>query len=166
LKKLSLSIGLTDTRIDEKLNIEGLAYADGKLYIGLRGPLTSKREALVFRVDADSLFETGKTPLLEPLVILLEGAGIRSLEWDPVSKKMLIVSGPATEVVDAESAVWAFTPESRALSLIHRFTPEELQQGWKGRAAEGACRDSTGKIVVTFDGSEEGSPNLLLLDWP
>lgn len=166
LKKLGISIGLTATKIDEKVNIEGLAYFEGKLYIGLRGPLTAKREALVFRAEADGLFETGNRTVLEAFVIPLEGAGVRSMEWDPVTKKMLIVSGPATDVVDAESAVWAFSPESRALSLIHKFTREELQQGLKGRTAEGVCRGSTGKIVVVFDGSEEGSPNLLLLDWP
>jgi hypothetical protein len=166
LKKLQVSIGLTNTKIDSKFDIEGLGYSDGKIYIGLRGPLTSKSEAIVVRTDADSLFDPNNEAKFEALPLSLEHGGIRSLEWDSVTKKLLILSGPAGDAVDAVSALWAFDPVSGAVNLIHKFTPEELGAGRKVRSAEGVCRDASGKIVVAFDGSEEGSPNLLLLDWP
>lgn len=166
LKKLGVSLNLSETKIDERLNIEGLACSQGKIYIGLRGPLNKDKAAIIFRADATSLFGDSKKVAFDVFEISLRGAGVRSLEWDPVSKKMLVLSGPATDTIDAESGLWAFEPQTKALELIHTFTPDELKPGGKDRTAEGVCRMPNGKIMVAFDGSAEGAPNLLLFDWP
>jgi hypothetical protein len=93
-----------------ELNIEGMAAtpADG-LLIGLRGPLSAKKEALLvaFRNPA-AVVDNGAAPQFDRVDPLdLEGRGIRSIDLisrDP--ERYLIIAGP---VVDADSGFAVFS---------------------------------------------------------
>lgn len=93
-----------------ELNIEGMAATptDG-LLIGLRGPLSAKKEALLvaFRNPA-AVVDSGVAPQFEKVEPLdLEGRGIRSMDLisrDP--ERYLIIAGP---VVDADSGFAVFS---------------------------------------------------------
>lgn len=60
------------------LNIEGLAYADGKLFFGLRGP-NLKGHAHILETDARALFEGGPIECTVHRLPLGDGRGVRDL---------------------------------------------------------------------------------------
>ena len=69
------------------LNIEGLAYLDGTLYLGFRAPLTKDNKTIVLVVS---------NPLTHPTIsshmtLNLSGKGIRSLETD--GAKLILIAG-------------------------------------------------------------------------
>lgn len=69
------------------LNIEGLAYLGGKLYLGLRAPLTNDKKAIVLEIS-----NLESTPVISNhMTIKLSGNGIRSLEKD--GSKLILISG-------------------------------------------------------------------------
>ncbi|MFM0521706.1 MULTISPECIES: DUF3616 domain-containing protein [Caballeronia] len=77
------------------LNIEGLAATDnGGLFIGFRGPLTDKNEALILELENPmATVEKGATPAFGELIRLdLGGRGVRSIER--IGNEYLIVAGP------------------------------------------------------------------------
>jgi hypothetical protein len=78
------------------LNIEGLAYHSGKLYLGLRSPVTSKGEALILVIkNADALLD-GKAPLFDKTMnVRLSGKGIRSL--DTLKNGLFILAGSSND---------------------------------------------------------------------
>lgn len=71
------------------LNIEGLAYHQGKIIIGLRSPLTKSGEAIVMILSASD------PKILSHKVLDLEGKGIRSLE--SADQGLLAISGSASD---------------------------------------------------------------------
>lgn len=73
------------------LNIEGLAYTSGKLYLGLRSPLTKKGEAIIIEMD-----QAQTNPQISRVLrVGLGGEGIRSLDAD--LSGLLILSGPTSD---------------------------------------------------------------------
>lgn len=74
------------------LNVEGLGFATGRLYLGLRSPLTIKGEAIIIEMD---LPEESLRPLKVHRVDL-NGKGIRSLDTN--GRGLLILAGPSTDV--------------------------------------------------------------------
>lgn len=73
------------------LNVEGLAYRDGVLYVGLRSPLTKSGEAILIEVkNAETAPEVYRVRTLK-----LGGAGIRSLDVD--GEDLIILSGSSTD---------------------------------------------------------------------
>jgi hypothetical protein len=74
------------------LNIEGLAAtADGKLLIGFRNPIPQGR-ALVVPLENPAEVVEGKTARFgEPILLDLDGLGIRSMDWQ--NGRYLLVAG-------------------------------------------------------------------------
>ena len=69
------------------LNIEGLAYLEGKLFLGLRAPLTNDKKAIVLEISNPE-----SNPVISNhMTVNLSGNGIRSLEKD--GSKLILISG-------------------------------------------------------------------------
>lgn len=93
------------------LNIEGLTYISGKLYAGLRSPVTKSGEAIILEIsDAET------SPAITAFrTIKLQGNGIRGLETQ--GNSMMILSGPVDDSGD-EFGLYQFEFSSRRLSPI------------------------------------------------
>lgn len=78
------------------LNIEGLAASpSGKtLWIGLRNPLVGGKAVLIPLLNADEVIQGGSARFGAPVLIPLQGRGIRSIEYSPSRNSYLIIAGP------------------------------------------------------------------------
>ncbi|MBS1302152.1 Pycsar system effector family protein [Loktanella sp. SALINAS62] len=78
-----------------QLNIEGLAYvrADNSLYVGLRAPMASTKGVIVVIQNPADVFNNQAAPRFgAPILLELQGGGIRALSYDPVLDAFLIVN--------------------------------------------------------------------------
>lgn len=78
-----------------QLNIEGLAYVrqSGHLYVGLRAPMAGTRGVIVVIENPAEMFTAQAAPRFGPPILLeLQGGGIRALSYDPVLDAFLIVN--------------------------------------------------------------------------
>jgi hypothetical protein len=83
-------------------NIEGLAATpDGRLLIAFRNPRPGK-EAIVIPLDNPAdVVDAGKKPVFgKPTRLILEGRGIRSIEW--INNTYVIVAGPHGKAKDSD----------------------------------------------------------------
>jgi len=168
LKKIGVSLNLTRETINSKFNVEGLAWHERKLYIGLRGPLAPDGRAIIAFTNAMRPFQKTPDVKFDVRLVPLNGAGIRSLDWDPKTEKMLILSGPTGEEQTPRPALWIYDIASEKLEPVHIFTDKELKRSDKsgGRFPEGVSRWND-KIVIVFDNENKDLPaELLYLNWP
>jgi Protein of unknown function (DUF3616) len=139
---------------DDVLNIEGLAWDpnQSRLMLGLRAPVAGA-DALVIPIKlrdangpftSDNLVVDGKGAIKLPL----GGAGLRSLEFDPTSKKFLLFTGAALndEIAEFRLLEWnggAGAPAPREISRYSRkLKPEGIAR------IQVAGRDA---MLVVFD---------------
>lgn len=93
------------------LNIEGLAFIQDRLYIGLRSPLTKKGEAIVLVIK-----NATSSPVIESTLKLpLSGNGIRGL--DSVNNELYVLSGPVGDR-DGSFGLFSFSETSRLLTQV------------------------------------------------
>ena len=121
------------------LNIEGLcASADGtKLLIAFRNPRPKSDDKnmslIVPLANPEAVVLTGVKPLLEkPILIDLDGLGIRSIEYAPALKQYLIIAG-SHEGTDNPSPFVLYVcdlnnSKPRKLADFNDFNPEVLFQ--------------------------------------
>ncbi len=124
----------------EGLNIEGLCAApDGKtLYIGFRNPLfynsaASEKMAIIIPLNNPrQVIEKGLLPIFgSPILLSLDGLGIRSMEYSHFHKSYFIIAGPQNETPDFALYRWSGKKEERPkrlnkFSAKNNFTPEAL----------------------------------------
>lgn len=164
------------------LDIEGLAYRQGALYLGLKAPLDAKGNALIWRIGSPgALFapsgtvkakeNQGPSPRLVDATASLWGrvrvdvelagqptpGGISDMLFLP-DGSLAITSTPATADGDA-GALWrvaAPDPSALAPQLVRRFP---------GLKPEGIAPSlSPGKLTVVFDAGS-GVPSFQELPW-
>ena len=78
-----------------QLNIEGLAYVrqSEQLYVGLRAPMAGSRGLIVVIENPDEVFTQQAAPRFgQPIMLELQGGGIRALSYDAVLDAFLIVN--------------------------------------------------------------------------
>ena len=123
------------------LNIEGLcASPDGKtIYIGFRNPLARDfgagrlRAIVVALKNAEEVIEQSQRPVFgEPILLDLDGLGIRSMEYSRSHKAYFIVAGPHDQ--QGRFALYRWSGEKDAGAVLvqpietgkTKFTPEAL----------------------------------------
>lgn len=80
-------------------NIEGLAYREGRLYLGLRSPVTNSGKALIVVIKNGKELIQGASPALDKILAIdLGGKGIRSL--DSNKKGLLILAGSRNDTAE------------------------------------------------------------------
>jgi hypothetical protein len=124
---------------EKGLNIEGLAVGpDGKsLWIGLRNPLyqdaSKKRKAIVIPLlNPTEVVEQGKLARFgEPILLDLDGRGIRSIDYMDGWKEYWIVAGSTGLSSKVDFEVFRYRHEDKNMTTIKvdfpdKFTPEGL----------------------------------------
>jgi hypothetical protein len=157
-----------------QLNLEGLAWypAGERLFLGARAPLCDGRAQVMALGPARRLFEDPRLPgdlgALELAVHALDlgGRGVRSLDYDPWRRAVLVLAGPpAADKEDGRAgaagfALFVWSPEDgRTAELV----APELGRLAKpeGIAALGPPEPATGEQPILVAG--EGAPPLRLL---
>jgi Protein of unknown function (DUF3616) len=125
------------------LNIEGAAYKSGKLYLGLRSPVTNKGEALIVVINNAGSMLNGKMPEIEEIMAVdLNHKGIRSL--DVTGSKLLILSGSTDD-----------TDKAFGLTSMNLGTGSLQQHNIKGfnklMRPEGVVVESDGSMTFVQD---------------
>jgi hypothetical protein len=123
------------------LNIEGLcATPNGNsLYIGLRNPQFSgwatlkKRAIIVPLLNPRQVIENGESAVFgNPILLDLNGLGIRSMEYSHFHKSYLIIAGPKDDKSVFALYQWSGEKEEKPVLLkkfpksSENFTPEAL----------------------------------------
>jgi multidrug resistance efflux pump len=166
------SLGLANGTRD--LDVEGMAFHDGALYLGVKAPLDARGHAMVWKIASpDALFDAstrGATKLERAgmetwgharVDVEVDGkavpGGISELLF--VGDTLVIASTPST-ADGAAGALWRVDhPRGGALSaqLVRRFP---------GRKPEGLAPSLTsGKLMVVFDAGS-ATPSFLETPWP
>lgn len=166
LPELQPSYGL-DTQAGEGISIEGVAAANGKLFLGLRSPVLADGAAIV-EVGADALFsgEEGDAPLLH--FAELEGMGIRDLAvLDPDPPRLLILAGPKSGG-DGPFSVVLFSPATGGGPGTATPVQQLATEGdAKAEALLVATRNGSNvKVLVMHDSVLDGDPRLYDLVLP
>jgi len=139
---------------DDVLNIEGLAWDpnENRLMLGLRAPVAGA-DALVIPIklrDADGPF-TGDNLVVDgkgAIRLPLGGAGLRSLEFDPISNSFLLFTGAALNDENAEFRLleWSGRAGAAAPREISRYSRKLKPEGIT--RVQVAGRDA---MLVVFD---------------
>ena len=147
LNTLGCGITFSETLSDPAINIEGLAFRDGTLYLGLRAPQTPAGDAIVLIADADAAMGTGNFGGWKPISLDLRGGGVRGLDWDPKKSQLLIVSGPGVDKKNGTAALWRCDAGGESLQVVLEFDEDVAKKG-----PEGVCRTEDGDLIVVLDG--------------
>lgn len=100
---VDIDVATNGTPDEGGLNVEGLAFLNGKLYFGLRAPLTKDKKAIVLEVSNPE----SAPEISQHMTINLGGNGIRSLETDGGK---LIVIGGSTDDADKAFSLHHYLP--------------------------------------------------------
>lgn len=158
------------------LNLEGLAYKAGKLFIGCRGP-NLDGNAPVLEVSSEALFKTAPMTWPQPVVHLLPlgvGKGIRELT--AVSDGFIVLSGCSGSEGSSDFKIPQFYDGDLAFNLFFwkpGATPELEKIGQipitKGKAEGVLVLEETPEkitVMILYDGSYNGAPHLFTLGRP
>lgn len=141
--------GYFKKRLDKNgVDIEGLAYNDGFLYVGFRGPVIDGY-AQILRVNAEGLFSQGE--LEEELfqVDLGENRGIRSLEFN--NGKLLAIGGESAVSGEVFSELYEVELNTESELRAFQIPMNDLKvEGFE-------ITPQTGSIFV-YDSQENGRP--------
>lgn len=154
---------VTKTTIQPDLDIEGVALHGDVVFIGLRAPLDDKNRALIVSAKRTQLFDGTAEPEFDVHAVDLEGGGIRGLEWDDKTNKLLILSGSSNDSGQPPAALWLWGVQSRTPEKLHSFTAQEL--GGANQRAPEAVTVWNDRILVGFDGPGSDS-GLMILPHP
>lgn len=139
------------------LNVEGLAYVieTGHLYVGLRAPMAGSRALIVVIENPDAVFEGQAAPRFgAPILLELQGGGIRALSYDPVLDSFLIVNELEGYEGNRFSQMWrwngnpAVPPEPIALPDIINLNNVE--------SIDSITVDGEARLLIM---SDEGNPD-------
>lgn len=131
------------------LNVEGLAYLDGKLYLGLRSPLTKDNKAIILILNnAESAPVVSGHALID-----LSGNGIRSLETE--DKKLILISGSRDDS-GTSFGLHYYTPGENAASIHSVRGFSDLIR------PESVIRENTKSLIFLQDFEHSESQDVLV----
>ncbi len=162
-----INLGLEKYDVDGKpvLNIEGAAFQNGTLYLGLKEPI-SKDGAIIWKLDnVDNLFQ--KQCLLPGQLSVY---GMVRLSEDYKS-----LAGISALTFDRNGILWALSTipgvegdkQTGGLYRINRFADGRLEAihifSFKGLKPEGICFDRKERLVIVFD-ADNRTPEFCQID--
>jgi len=136
-------------------NIEGIAVADGRMYLGFRGP-SDDGKAYILAVDAKAVFMES-APLNAELKSVPLGTTVGIRDIAAVSGGLLLLTGPVNEQPITPSIVF-YDPKTGALGTSH---PLKVADTTAKAETLLLLSDSAGqpwRVLVMFDGPENGAP--------
>jgi hypothetical protein len=161
---------------DGRLDIEGLTYGQGALWIGFKSPLTSDGKAVLARLaEPVQALAAGRIPpgsLTRAAAMRLEvpalgheavkasltekavSQGIADLAWLPEGQFLVAANAPKMSPPDGGGALYLYRPSDDRLVLLRRFAG--LKPEGVGVAADGVS------WVVVFD-NDRAAPSWVTL---
>ncbi len=134
------------------LNIEGVAYHDGQLFLGLRSPLTQGGEAIVLNITNGGGLLKGEAPKFgRALTLPLGKKGVRGLSSHKTA--LLILAGPSDDVGQS-FALYNWSPSTKTANLFALAGFDELLRP-EGVAAE---KQGTFTFVQDFEDPTQQEP--------
>ncbi len=130
----------------QQINIEALAWDEKSksLIIGLRSPLIDGKASIVILENPNEVFDEDKTPRLKgPILLDLEGLGIRGLTWDKVKKGYWISAGSVGARKKQGFGLWFWDKENNTV----KKNKNKINLGF----AEGLATLDDGRILVVND---------------
>ena len=131
---------------EQQINIEALSWDEESksLIIGLRSPLIEGKASIVILENPNEVFDEDKTPRLKgPILLDLEGHGIRGLSWDKVRKGYWISAGSVGTRKKEGFSLWFWDKENNTVKKDEKNT----DLGY----AEGLATLDDGRILVVSD---------------
>lgn len=149
------------------LNIEGVAVDGGRLHAGMRAPVLADGKAAILSVPLAAMFEGAAAKSELHRLDLGEGRGVRDLA--AFGGGFLVLAGPvkdppggAIETGDYRVVWWDGASVTRTLGSLPsygtRVKPEALLPL--------ARSDGRLRVLLLFDGPEEGAPRTVEIDAP
>lgn len=113
------------------LNIEGLTKTpQGNLLIGFRSPVPEGKALLIPFENPQGVIAGNEKPKLgRPILLALNGLGIRSIEYSDASKAYFIIAGPYDDNGSFQLYQWSGNPSEAPELIKHDFRglhPEAL----------------------------------------
>lgn len=155
-----------------ELDIEGMAYHNGALYLGLKAPLDPQGNAMLWRIGDPRLFFAQRS--LEHAALSLWATahidaeaggksapgGVSDLLFMPDGSLMITSTPSTSEATPQSGKLWSVaTPAAGVLS------PREIR-AFSGLKPEGLSLSPTpGRVVIVFDAGGD-VPSWLEIPWP
>lgn len=140
---------------ERRLDVEGIAYRDGALFIGLKSPLAGDGSASILRLaDVTAAMKSGTiaagalAPYARPRLCVTRGdrevcEGIADLAALPDGALLIAANSPKNMPPDGGGALWKLNAPQATAQLLKRFD---------GLKPEGVALAPTGKAaIVVFD---------------
>jgi hypothetical protein len=155
-----------DRRLENNgVTIEGVAVIGERLFAGFRGPSLAEGRSPVLSVSLASLF--GSAPALPDLKLLRlgEGRGIR--DFAPFDGGILVLAGPVGDAPGPYGVYWWNTKDETSVFLADITKLSGASADFKPEAILPLDTTSSGiRILILFDGGEEGAPLPLVIPHP
>lgn len=150
------------------LDVEGMTFKDGALYVGVKAPVDANGDARIVEIGAPRAFLEGDDSSASVwatvhLEVDVDGArvagGISELAFSP-SGALVLASTPSTADSEASALFVVAAPVTGG-----RLTPNLVRRFPRHKAEGLAPSLTTNGLVVVFDAGQR-TPSLLELPWP
>lgn len=140
---------------DNGANIEGIAVADGQMYLGFRGP-SDDGKAYILAVNAHAVF-TEAAPLNADLKALPLGTSVGIRDIAAVSGGLLLLTGPVNDQQITPSVVF-YDPKAGSLGTSHPLKVADITAKAETLLVLSDAAGQPWRVLVMFDGPENGAP--------
>jgi hypothetical protein len=160
-------------RLDRNgLTIEGVAVRDGRLYAGMRAPLLDGGDAAVLSANLDALFD-GK-PLAASLHRLKLGPGRGVRDLTSFGNGFLVLAGLASDLPKADPGLtgdyaiywWDGATSLKLLKELDPYSDEDGDTNKPEALLPLDQKDGKLRVLLFFDGPDEGAPRPVEVDHP
>ncbi len=135
--------------LDENgINIEGLAYRDGKVFLGFRGPIIDSK-AQILSFDLVAFLSTQQIDSTLTSIDLGDERGVRSLEFH--GELLYIVAGGNDRSLNSLSEIKSYSFKSKR--IMHSYATPLAEE-----KLEGITFIGSGKVITIFDSLLNGNP--------
>jgi len=137
---------------NKNINIEGLAWdpMQNRLLLGLREPLHNGRALLVPLTlrQSDGPFSIGNINIGPALGLQLDGAGIRSIEYDGSRKGFVVITGASLNKEDLDFRVlfWSGATSADSVPVLAQFAKKLKPEGITRATLQGSATS-----MIVFD---------------
>ena len=149
LQKLHPALNSSSTKRKKQINIEALTWdrESKSLLIGLRSPLIKGKALVIPLKNPNDIFDNHKKPkLAKPILLDLEGDGIRAMSWDKKREGYWIVSGSVGKR-KGDFYLWFWDKKKNNLTICHKDVDIGYTEGLT------VLKDSSTLFLVQDNGS-------------
>ena len=122
LKKLHPKLNSSSHKHKKEVNIEALAWEKSSkfLLLGLRSPLIKGKAVVIPLKNPNAIFDKSEeAKLIQPILLDLEGKGIRAMSWDEEKQGYWIVGGSVGKRKGSFS-LWFWDKKKSHLSIAYK----------------------------------------------